>query len=67
MKGGIAVQITVIYPRSEEAKAELARRVAQAHAEHAFRMVRQLQCTSQQKLQLMDATITAIKAQTSWQ
>lgn len=61
------MNIIVIFPQSNEAKAELARRVAQFHAEHAVKMVQRLTCTSQQKKQLMDAAIAAVTARTDQQ
>lgn len=54
------MKITVIYPQSDAAQAELARRVAAAHAEHITRSIQRLSCSADQKHRLMDATIHKI-------
>ena len=54
------MKITVIYPQSDAARAELARRVAVAHAEHITQKIQHLSCSADQKQRLMDATIHRI-------
>ena len=56
------MNIIMIYPQSNESKAELAHRVSEFHAELAIKMVQRLSCTSQQKKQLIDAAIAATTA-----
>lgn len=55
------MKITVIYPQSDAARAELARRVAAVHAEHITRSIQRLSCSAGQKQRLMDATIRRIE------
>lgn len=51
------MNIVVVFPQSQAAKAELAHRVSQIQAEHITKMVQQLRCTSSQKQKVMDAVI----------
>lgn len=55
------MKITVIYPQSDAARAELARRVAAVHAEHITHTIQRLSCSAEQKQSLMDATIRRIE------
>ena len=55
--------ITVIVhrPTTEEGKEELARRVADVHANAVMQRIKDLNCPDQQKLDLMDAVIRTVK------
>jgi len=55
------LKVTVIYPRSDAARAELARRVAAVHAEYITKSIQRLRCSAEQKQRLMDATIRRIE------
>ena len=53
------INIVVHYPKTEEGKRELERRVAEVHADMVTQYLNKLNCPSQQKLQLLDAVIAA--------
>ena len=55
------INIVVHYPKTEEGKRELARRVATVHADMVNEYLRKLNCPSEQKLKLLDAVIAATK------
>ena len=55
------MKITVIYPQSDAARAELARRVAAVHAEHSTQNIQRLSCSADQKQRLLDTTIHRIE------
>lgn len=55
------MKVTVIYPQSDAARAELARRVAAVHAEHITQNIQRLSCSADQKQRLLDATIRRIE------
>ena len=47
----------VHYPKTEAGKRELAERVADVHASLVNQTIKQLNCPSEQKVQLLDAII----------
>ena len=49
------------YPKTEEGKQELARRVATVHAESVIAKINRLNCPTKQKLELVDAVIDTVK------
>lgn len=49
------MNIIIHYPETEEAKQELARRVAVVHAQAIMQKVKSLQCPLEQKMDLLDA------------
>ncbi len=53
------MQVIVHYPKEEAAQHELAVRVAQCHADAVMRYIRELPCSREQKIALMDAIINA--------
>jgi hypothetical protein len=55
------MNIIVHYPKSEEGKRELAKRVAEAHAEAVNSYILSLNCPTEQKLALFDAIIKTVK------
>ena len=58
------VNMIVYYPQTEKGKEELARRVAEVHADAAVRRLKSLNCPTRQKLELLDAVMdTARKNQ----
>lgn len=57
------MKIIVHYPKTEEGKQELARRVASVHADAVLSRIKSLDCPDQQKLALIDAIIEDIRAQ----
>lgn len=55
------IHVIVHYPKTEEGKRELARRVASVHADMVNRHIEKLNCPSSQKVALLDAVIAAAK------
>ena len=55
------INIIVHYPKTEAGMAELARRVAEVHADAVNYKLKQLNCPTKQKLDLMDAVIHTVK------
>ena len=53
--------VIVYYPKTEEGKRELARRVADVHADVVHQAIQKLNCPSAQKLELLDAVIATAK------
>ena len=57
VKKCVPVNLIVYYPNTEEGKRELAKRVADVHAETVKQTVSKLNCSSKQKEQLIDSVI----------
>lgn len=55
------INIIVHYPKTEAGMAELARRVAEVHADAVNYKLKQLNCPTKQKLELLDAVIHTVK------
>lgn len=55
------VNVIVYYPKTEEGKEELARRVADVHAAAVNQRLKSLNCPTSQKLALLDAVIETRK------
>ena len=55
------INIVMHYPTTEKGKRELAKRVAEVHADFVLNYVRKLQILSWQKEKLIDAVITTVK------
>ena len=55
------VNVIVYYPKTEEGKEELARRVADVHAAAVNQRLKSLNCPTRQKLALLDAVIETRK------
>ena len=55
------IHLIVSHPKSEAGRAELARRVAQVHVDAVLTRIRQLNCPSSQKMQLLDAIIADVR------
>ena len=55
------VNVIVYYPKSEEGKEALARRVADVHAAAVNQRLKSLNCPTSQKLALLDAVIETRK------
>ena len=55
------VNVIVYYPKTEEGKEELARRVADVHAASVNQRLKSLNCPTSQKLALLDAVIETRK------
>ena len=61
MKTHGPVDVIFSYPKSDAEKEELARRVAEVHADAVIRRIKDLTCPTAQKLELLDAVIAAVK------
>lgn len=55
------IHMIVHYPKTEEGKLELARRVSDVHADMVHQTIQRLNCPSEQKLELLDAVIATAK------
>ena len=51
------INLIVHYPKTEEGKEELARRVADVHADSVIQRLKSLNCPTKQKLELLDAVV----------
>lgn len=60
MKKCVPINLIVYYPKTEEGKRVLARRVADVHAETVKQTVSKLNCSSKQKEQLIDSVIQSV-------
>ena len=57
MRKAKPIQIIVHYPQEAEGRQELARRVAEVHADAVTARIKRLPCSAAQKQQLLDALI----------
>ena len=55
------IRVIVHSPRTEEGRAELARRVADVHANAVMQRIKELECPDQQKMDLLDAVIRTVR------
>lgn len=55
------INIIVYYPKTKEGMEELARRVADVHADAVNYKLKHLKCPTKQKLELLDAVIHTVK------
>ena len=51
------INVIVHYPKTQEGQRELARRVADVHADMVNQHIKKLNCPSEQKVHLLDAVI----------
>lgn len=57
------MDVFLIYPKSEQAQKELAHELAKFHAEQALKNILKLPCSTEQKLELVDAVVKHLKEQ----
>lgn len=55
------INLIVYYPKTEDGKEELARRVSDVHAAAVSQRLKALNCPTDQKLELLDAIIKTAK------
>ena len=55
------VNVIVYHPKTAEGKEELAKRVADVHADLVIRRLKALNCPTHQKQELLDAVIDTVK------
>ena len=57
------MEVFLIFPKSQQAKQELAQELAKFQSEQALKSIQKLPCSTEQKLELMDAAVKHLKAQ----
>ena len=62
MNSRLPLQVVVIQPETAEGRAELARRVAQVHAEAVMYTLQRLDCPDRQKRELLQAVVETLRA-----
>lgn len=55
------INVILHFPTTEEGKEELAHRVSEIHAAAVIQRIKELNCPTQQKLDLLDAVIKTAK------
>lgn len=58
------MEVFLILPKSPQAQKELAYELAKFHVEQALKYILKLPCSTEQKLELVDAVVKHIKSQT---
>lgn len=61
MRSGGTINLNMHYPSTDEGKRELAKRAADVHADFVISTIDRLCCTTQQKLELLQAVIDTAK------
>lgn len=61
MRTSAPIKVIVHYPKTEEGRQELARRVADVHADFVISSINKLDCPIKQKLELLQAVIDTTK------
>lgn len=56
------INVIVYYPKTPSGQDELAHRVADAHASAVIQRIQSLNCSTKQKLDLLDAVIASAKS-----
>ena len=56
------INLIMHYPKTEAGKLELAQRVAEVHASAVTQRLKELNCPTSQKLELLDAVIATAKS-----
>ena len=57
------MEVFLIYPKSEQAQKELSHELAKFQAEQALKNILKLPCSTEQKLELVDAVVKHLKEQ----
>ena len=57
------MEVFLIFPKSQQAKQELAKELAKFQSEQALKSIQKLPCSTEQKLELVDAASKHLKAQ----
>ncbi len=55
------MEVFLILPKTAKGKAELGKQLAKFHAEHTQKMIENLPCPTEQKLELVDAIVRDAK------
>lgn len=56
------MEVFLIMPTTPEGKAKLSKELAKFHAEQALKMVQKLSCSTEQKLELIDAVVEHLRS-----
>ena len=59
------MEVFLIFPKSPQAKEEISQTLAKFQADQALKHIQQLPCSTEQKLELVDATVKHLKSQTN--
>lgn len=57
------MEVFLIFPKSKQAQQELGQKLAKFQSEQALKNVQKLPCSTEQKLELVDAAVKHLKAQ----
>ena len=57
------MEVFLIFPKSQQAKQELAQELAKFQSEQALKSIQKLPCSTEQQLELVDAAVKHLKAQ----
>ena len=57
------MEVFLIFPQSKQAQKELGQVLAKFQSEQALKSIQKLPCSTEQKLELMDAAVKHLKAQ----
>lgn len=56
------MEVFLIMPTTPEGKVKLSKELAKFHAEQALKMVQKLPCSTEQKLELIDAVVEHLRS-----
>ena len=57
------MEVLMILPKSQQAQRELGQELAKFQSEQALKSIQKLPCSTEQKLELVDAAVKHLKAQ----
>ena len=57
------MEVFLIFPKSRQAQQELVQELAKFQSEQALKSIQKLPCSTEQKLELVDAAVKHLKAQ----
>ena len=57
------MEVFLIFPKSKQAQQELSQELARFQSEQALKSIQKLSCSTEQKLELVDAAVKHLKAQ----
>lgn len=57
------MEVFLIFPKSKQAQQELGQGLAKFQSEQALKSIQKLPCSTEQKLELVDAVVKHLKAQ----
>ena len=57
------MEVILIFPKSQQAQQKLREELAKFQSEQALKSVQKLPCSTEQKLELVDAAVRHLKAQ----